>query len=89
MRDFIVRGVGLSLGIKAKCRDAAAVGDAVALLNLCDFENCGVASLRDSHPGDDLRVHTIGQGVGEFDELANETVDGHRFELVRIACGLG
>jgi hypothetical protein len=36
-----------------------------------------------------LRVHTIGQGVGEFDELANETVDGHRFELVRIACGLG
>ena len=51
--------------------------DAVALLDFGDFENCGFASLRDAHPGDDLRFHSIGQGVGEFDELANETVNGH------------
>jgi hypothetical protein len=77
MSDFIVRGVGLSLGIKAKCCDASAVRDAVALLDLCDFEDCGVASVWDSDPGDDLRVNAIGQGVGELDELADEMVDGH------------
>jgi hypothetical protein len=24
-----------------------------------------------------LRLHSIGQGVGEFDELADKAVDGH------------
>ena len=89
MRDFIVRGVGLSLGIKAKGSDWPAVRDAVALLDLGDFQDCGVASLRDAHPGDDLRFHSIGQGVGEFDKLADKAVDGHWLELVSIAYRLG
>ena len=57
MRDFIIRCCfGSSLAIKAKGRDASAVRDAVALLYLRDFENCGVAGVWDSDPGDDLRV---------------------------------
>jgi hypothetical protein len=89
MRDFIVRGVELSLLVKAKCCYWTAVRDAVALLDLRDFENCGVASVWDSDPGDDLRVNAIGQGVGKLDKLADEMVDGHRFELVRITYRLG
>jgi hypothetical protein len=56
--------VGSSLLVKAKGRDAAAVRDAVALLDFGDFENCGLASVRDSDPSHDLRFHAIGQGVG-------------------------
>ena len=85
MRDFIVLWCWLSPAIKAKCCNRPAVRDAVALLNLCDFENCGLASLRDSDPGDDLRFHAIGQGVGKLDKLANETVDGHGIRLERFA----
>jgi hypothetical protein len=36
-----------------------------------------------------LRFHSIGQGVGEFDKLADKAVDGHWLELVSIAYRLG
>ena len=54
--DFIVRGVGLSPAIKAKCRNRPAVRDAVALLDFGNFQDRRVASVWDAHPGDDLRV---------------------------------
>jgi hypothetical protein len=43
-----------SLAIKAKGCNRPAVRDAVALLNFGDFENCGVASVWDSDPGDHI-----------------------------------
>jgi len=67
----------LSLAIKAKCCNRPAVCDAVALLDFGDFQDCGVAGVWDSDPGDDLRVQTVGQVVGKLDELADEMVDGH------------
>ena len=50
---------GSSLLIKAKCRNRPAVRDAVALLYLSDFQDCGVASLRDAHPGDHIGLIAV------------------------------
>jgi hypothetical protein len=53
--------------VKAKGCDWPAVCDPVALLDFGDFQDCGVASLRDSEPGDHIGVNAMRQVVGKLD----------------------
>lgn len=45
--------------IQANCCDGAAVRDAVALLHFGDFQDCGLAGIRDADPGDDIGLVAV------------------------------
>ena len=64
--------------IQANCCDAAAVCDAVALLNFGDFKDCGLAGIRDADPGDDIGVEAVRELCRQLLQFKDEAMNGHR-----------